>query len=160
MVKKQKYSTRNRRHYSIDKLPKELLSVVRAMIIKRQWPADFKEHYIGSPRYIDVYTYCKQKGHTISESAIARYAQRISPLFNQEPGEVDSVWLYGIATACRNYCETVDDLISCLMGTYPIEQALPNIQKQAVRQLKFIASAITTAKPLDAGDAGIPAGKR
>jgi hypothetical protein len=160
---KKKSSPQRRAHSSLDRLPNEVQSAVKLMIVGKRWPADFKDHYSGTPRYKDVVEYCKAKGHVVTESSVGRYAQRAAPLFNQDVCELDSVWLLGIQSACLEYCVIVDDLIDCLVdpGHHPeAAHALPRIQEQAINQLGYLGRAIQAVKPLDSGGSTIRTGAR
>jgi len=66
-----------RAHSSIDKLPAGLRDVLTRMIVDNEWPADFKGEQEGSPRYEDLVAYCKQKGFTVSKSAIGRFGMQM-----------------------------------------------------------------------------------
>ena len=82
----------NRRaHSSIDKLPADLREALVCMIVDNAWPVDFPRAKAlgfggddkepeGNPRYADMVTYCKHKGHAISESAVGRFAVRMRVL--------------------------------------------------------------------------------
>lgn len=65
-----------RTHNTIDLLPAEIRTAVERMI-KGEWPEDYGPHYDGTPRYLDCVLYCNKKGHTVSESAIGRFAIKI-----------------------------------------------------------------------------------
>jgi len=152
-TKPKKWNKSNRRtHSSIDKLPREVQVAVKLMLIGKKWPTDYKNHYDGIPRYKDVVEYCRAKGYIVARSSVGRYAKRIAPLFNQDVCDLDSVWHNGIAAACKDYCETVDDLIRCLINKSPEGvYTLPRIQEQAINQLMYIGRAIQAVKPLEAG---------
>ena len=83
--------TKRRAHSSIDRLPADLRETLTRMIVDNEWPADFPKAKAlgfgsedkdveGNPRYADLVTYCELKDHTISESAIGRWAIRIRVL--------------------------------------------------------------------------------
>jgi hypothetical protein len=161
MAKAKKQSSAKRRiHSSIDKLPRELVSAVNAMIIGERWPADLKNHYNGKPRYKDIIDYCKGKGYKITNSALGRYALKIIPFFDQGVSDLDSIWLVGVATICKDYCQVIDDMIDRIVGRYPEAEALPRIRGAAIARLKYLSRAIQAIKPLEIGGAGILAGKR
>jgi len=69
-------ATRRSRN-SVESLPAELGVVVRHMLLENKWPVDFGQHYNGTPRYVDIVRYCKEKGYTVSKSAVGRFAVKI-----------------------------------------------------------------------------------
>ncbi len=82
---------KRRAHSSIDRLPAVLRDTLTRMIVDNEWPDDFPKAKAlgfggedidieGKPRYADLVTYCKHKGHAISESAIGRWALGIKVL--------------------------------------------------------------------------------
>ncbi len=88
--------TKRRAHSSIDRLPAKLRETLTHMIVDNEWPDDFPKAKAlgfggedkdidGKPRYADLVTYCEHKGHTVSESAIGRWAigLRIMARFKQ-----------------------------------------------------------------------------
>lgn len=76
-----------RTHNTIDKLPADLRETLTRMIVDNEWPADFdfsvgpaypgSQGKAGTPRYEDLREYCRQKGFTISLSAVGRFGMRM-----------------------------------------------------------------------------------
>jgi len=75
----------------IDRLPADLRDALTCMIVDDEWPADFPrakalgfggedKDIEGKPRYEDLVTYCKHKGHPVSKSAVGRWALGIKVL--------------------------------------------------------------------------------
>jgi len=81
---KTKKHKKNRVHSSIDLLPKELQENVVYMLIGDGWPSDYKGKKKGKPCYYDIVNYCKQKGYTVSKSAIGRANQRLQAMAKKE----------------------------------------------------------------------------
>jgi len=68
---------KRRTHSSIDRLPAALRETLTCMIVDDYWPDDLGDHYDGKPRYEDIVAYCKSKGHTVSSSAVGRFAMQV-----------------------------------------------------------------------------------
>jgi len=77
-----------RTHSSIDSFPSALRDSLTRMIVDNEWPADFpkkaafgfkgeESELTGNPRYEDLVTYSKFKGHNISLSAVGRFGMRM-----------------------------------------------------------------------------------
>lgn len=65
-----------RRHSSIDKLPDELRNTLTLMVVDNEWPKDWPYGpTAGKPRYEDVAMYAASKGHSVSTSAVGRWAK-------------------------------------------------------------------------------------
>ncbi len=71
---------KRRVHSSIDKLPSSLKEALTRMLVDDFWPDDFVGVKDGKPKYDDLVAYCRQKGHTISESAMGRFGARMRTL--------------------------------------------------------------------------------
>jgi len=74
--------SKRRTHSTIDKLPAALRKAILTMLIDSIWPADFTGDRLtgGKPLYEDIVSYCRQKGHSVSMSAIGRWAIRMRSL--------------------------------------------------------------------------------
>ena len=77
-----------RTHSSIDKLPAAIRQTLVRMIVDGEWPDDFpkqagfgfkgeESELTGKPRYEDMVTYCKHKGHKIAKSSMGRFGKRM-----------------------------------------------------------------------------------
>lgn len=104
-------------HCSIDTLPTRLQTALEQMILSKEWPRDFKGHYNGIPRYIDMVQYCKKKGYAVSESALGRLAQRIqnSPPVKTVSAKTRPYILSHLAEVCREFADIQDDLLTAEM---------------------------------------------
>lgn len=47
------------------------------MIVDNEWPDDFLGEREGSPRYEDCVLYCATQGHSVSKSAVGRWAKQL-----------------------------------------------------------------------------------
>lgn len=72
--------SKRRTHSSIDKLPPKLRNTLTRMLVDNEWPADFKSHYDGTPRYEDIVEYCSNKDYIVSSSAVGRFGMRMRTL--------------------------------------------------------------------------------
>jgi hypothetical protein len=136
------------------------------MITGGVWSDDWGPLPEGKPRYEDIVKYCKDKGHTVSLSAIGRYAKSLQtlpatkPIYvipgrNQQPTpraeRIKDYMLYMIAEEAQNFCNVVFDLQGCLIhpDDYPqAEHAIPRIRKQAKEKLASISQAISDLESL------------
>ena len=68
-------------HTSIDLLPTDLRSTLTAMVVDAQWPEDWPADTLGEtqgkPIYLDLVHYAAHKGHTLSLSAVGRWAKTL-----------------------------------------------------------------------------------
>jgi len=66
-----------RKHRNIDKLPKELINIIISMAVDNTWPEDFEGVKAGRPRYADMVSHVRQKGHDMSVYAIGRFCRQL-----------------------------------------------------------------------------------
>jgi hypothetical protein len=70
-----------RTHSTIDSLPADIRQTITAMVVDGDWPDDFDSSELktrkpeGKPVYEDVVSYCSLKGHSVSRSAVGRWAK-------------------------------------------------------------------------------------
>ena len=70
-----------RTHSSLDKLPALLRDELVRMLVDNEYPIEFHgDPTAGKPKYEDLVEYCKQRGHTVSMSAVGRFAIRYRTL--------------------------------------------------------------------------------
>lgn len=172
-AKKRVYK-RERVHSSIDRLPLWLYKAIAGMLKDNKWPADFRDHWDGAPRYIDAVRYCKSKGHTVSLSAIGRFAKRgkalptgniVSIPGTKQPEPIaQRIREYiraHIAEACEHYKEMTDDYQGNKIHpsrNYEPVSVNKTIEVVADEQLKYISQAISDLQSLDSGGSSIRAG--
>lgn len=68
---------KRRSHSSIDNLPAALRAALTRMIVDNEWPVDYVGEREGSPRYEDCVLYCATQGHSVSKSAVGRWAKQL-----------------------------------------------------------------------------------
>ena len=66
---------KRRTHSSIDTLPRTLRDTLTAMVVDGEWPESYPCQTDGRPTYDDLVSYCAQQGHTVSRSAVGRWAK-------------------------------------------------------------------------------------
>jgi hypothetical protein len=69
--------SQRRTHSSIDKLPALLKDELVRMLVDNEYPIEFHGDKAGKPKYEDLVAYCAQRGHTVSKSAVGRFAQSL-----------------------------------------------------------------------------------
>lgn len=70
--------SKRRTHSTVDKLPAALRDAITRMVVDGAWPDDFPlGKKDGKPRYEDVVNYCELKDHSVSKSAIGRWAKSL-----------------------------------------------------------------------------------
>lgn len=67
--------SKRRSHSSIDNLPSRLQDVCRRMVVDGLWPPDCPRVCEGRPTYDHIVEYCSFNGHSISRSAVGRWAK-------------------------------------------------------------------------------------
>ncbi|MDD5720611.1 MAG: DUF3486 family protein [Candidatus Krumholzibacteria bacterium] len=64
-----------RTHSTIDKLPAALRQTLTRMVVDALWPDDWLGARDGKPRYEDLVEYAACQGHSLSHSAVGRWAK-------------------------------------------------------------------------------------
>lgn len=118
-TQKKKSSSRidRRTHCRVDTLPLKLQTAVGRMILNEEWPADFEDHYNGTPRYTDIVQYCKKKGFSVSKSAVGRFALRLQklPHIRTASAKMRPYIFAHLAEVCREFADIQDDLLTAEM---------------------------------------------
>jgi len=110
--KSQKRTVNRRVHCSLDAMPEDLQATVEQMIIAREWPSDFGEHYSGFPRYCDVIQYCRARGYILTKSAVGRFAVRKQvTTLTKIKSDLRPYVLFCLADACEDFANLQTDLL-------------------------------------------------
>lgn len=131
-----------RSHYAIDKLPDELRKSVEEMITEDKWPPDFGSHYEGTPRYVDVAKYCKDKGHSISHSAIGRFAKQTKVISARKIlNDLKGYTRAHLGTLCMEYANTQAD-IEVSEADSEGREALEKLQRENIKRIEGVIATL------------------
>jgi hypothetical protein len=149
---KQKKSVGRRSHRKLDALPVESQAVVEKMIVNNKWPKDFKTHYRGTPRLCDVVLYCREKGYSVSKSAIGRFAKQIQTVSVQRIKDDSRPYVMAcLAEACGDFANLQSDLMAA--AVHPelmkgVMEGRPNLSLLAEQDIARIETILADLKRL------------
>ncbi len=137
------------------------------MVQENKWPADFGDHYNGIPRHIDMVRYCKAKGHTVSMSAMGRYAKQAQALADtykktnnvQKAKRIREYLLAHLGDICQDFANIQSDLIN--VAEHPHRNKPPvAIEPAEVELLRNERLAYLGQMLVDLGQLGIGQAKK